>query len=144
MMKIFLVALILVSVLLGLLPGTAQAVILVPCGRNVPGSEPCEFKHLVTLFIRVINYLISVAAVVAMYHILLAGFNLITSLGNPEKIETAKKTVANAIVGFGLIILAFVFINLVVNGIFGSPGAERQWWDPRCVYDLTFSNNGCQ
>jgi len=96
--------------------------------------------------IRLINYLISAAALVAMYQVLLAGWNLIGSMGNAEKAEAAKKGIANAVVGFVIVVMAFVFVNLLTNGIFGSgdPKHPTQWWNVNCIYDITNSTtNGC-
>ncbi len=139
-----------------ILPLTASAQSefhLVPCGRSFyqppapwqPGQPyneqlypdaQCQFRHLVILITRLINYLITVAAIVAMYQVLLAAWNLITSVGNAEKIEKAKKGISNAIVGFGLIVFAFVAVNLLVNGLFGKGGTpEREWWRLECIYD---------
>ncbi len=116
-------------------PLSVHAFSLVPCGSS-EYPEPCQLKHLIILITRVINYLITVAAIVAMYYILLAGFNLITSVGNAEKIEKARKGLSNAIVGFGIIVLAFVFVNLLVNGIFGKgEKMERKWYDIQCIYN---------
>lgn len=145
-MKKLIFVFLLVSVVFLAIPMEASALVLVPCGRVEHRSGPdehCELKHLIFLFSRVINYLISVAALVAMYEVLSGGFGLITSVGNAEKIEKSKKRLSNGIVGFGMIVLAFVFINLLLNGLLGTPGTIRKWWDPRCAYDLTWRNSSC-
>ena len=108
---------------------------LVPCGRT--GQADCQFSDLVIMLVRLINYLISLAALVAIYYILLAGFNLVTALGNAEKIESGKNTLSHAVVGFALVILAFVFLNWVVYGIFGQPATSKKWWDPSCIYGVS-------
>lgn len=133
------IILITLAIVGSMIPLSASAITLVPCGRSdQKGSadEQCQFRHLVILIIRLINYLISVAALVAMYYILLSGWNLITSMGNPEKIKTARTGISNAVVGFAIIILGFVFVNLLVNGIFGTGDPEaRKWWDAECIYN---------
>lgn len=127
---------------------TDAAIQLVICGtQKDPNTgvitNPCKFTDLVILLVRVINYLMGVAAIVAMYYLLLSGFNLITSLGNPEKIEKAKTGISNAVVGFGMVILSFVFVNLLVNSLFGETGSARPWWNPVCVFDITKSRPEC-
>lgn len=105
-MKKLIFVFLLVSVVFLAIPMEASALVLVPCGRVEHRSGPdehCELKHLIFLFSRVINYLISVAALVAMYEVLSGGFGLITSVGNAEKIEKSKKRLSNGIVGFGKI-----------------------------------------
>lgn len=126
--------LIIFFLILAVFPLFVSAGGFVPCGGE--GEPQCNFQHLITLIIRVINYLISVAAIVAMYQILLAAWNLMTSLGNPDKIQKAKTGISNAVVGFGIVVLAFVMVNLLANGIFGKRGTERPWWDPKCIYSI--------
>lgn len=129
-----------ISTLLVAVPVSVSAITLVPCGRDLnnnkklEAAEQCDLEDIVTLITRMINYLITVAALVATYQVLTAGFNLITALGSPDKIKTAREGIGHAVVGFAMVILAFVFVNLLVNGIFGKPGAERKWWSPKCVY----------
>ena len=134
-----LIILVLLSIVLAFVPATTRAFQLVPCGG---GEYPnaCQFKDLITLLIRMINYLITVAALVAMYYILSAGFYLVTALGNEEKIKKNKEAIREAVVGFAIVVLAFVFVNLLVNGILGKSGATRPWWDPKCIYDI---KTGC-
>jgi len=116
------------------MPYHAFAFQLVPCGTST--TQPCTFIHLVTLLIRMINYLISVAAIIAMYQVLSSGFAMVTALGDPEKIQGAKTGISNAIVGLLMIIMAFVFVNLLVNYIFSRSGGMRRWWDPDCVFNI--------
>ncbi len=145
-MRHFIIVAILCSLVLTFFPAQVLAFSLVPCGTAADKGGPneiCDFGDLVGLLMRMINYLISVAGIVAMYNILSRGFDLITAVGNPEKIQHAKEGISNALVGFGMILLAFVFINLVVNLIFASPGATRPWWDPQCIYNITDPPAGC-
>ncbi len=133
-MKPVVAILIFVLVLIAVLPLSASAAFqLVPCGGG-GNPEPCEFKHLIILLARMINYLISAAGFVAMYQILSVSFALVTSVGNPEKIKKAKTGISNAVVGFAIVILAFVFVNLLANGIFGDPSAQKKWWSVECLY----------
>ena len=136
--KNFAIYLLLIGAMLAA-PLATQAFSLVPCGSS-EYPEPCQFRHLIILIIRLTNYLISTAAIVAMYHILLSGFNLITALGDPEKIKKNKLGITHAVVGFAIVILAFVFVNLLVNGIFGDPNAPRNWWSPECLYRFNIIN----
>lgn len=141
----------LILLILGAMPSHANAFELVPCGRaeqqpqkqgdSAPDAQ-CNFGHLIGALVRLINYLISVAAIVAMYQVLSRGWDLLTSLGNPEKIKKSREGISQAIVGFVIIILGFVFINLVINAIGHpdpnvTPDKYRRWWDPKCIYDIT-------
>src|SRR3989344_5072849 len=132
------------------LPFSASAFSLVPCGRsdqqNKTPPDPnanCQLGHLFILIIRMINYLISMAAIVAIYYVLNACFGMVLAMGNAEKIQTNKEAIQNAVVGFAIVILAFVLVNLIVNGVFGQSTTERKWWDPGCLYNFSNGANGC-
>ncbi len=145
-MKKIVLILILSSVIALALPISAAAFSLVPCGRSDQVGtvdEHCQLGHLFILIVRMINYLISLAAVVAIYFVLNAGFGMVLAMGNPEKIQTNKESIKNAVVGFAIVILAFIFINLLVNGIFGTSSTSKKWWDPSCLYNITNTANGC-
>ncbi len=50
-----------------------------------------------------------------------AGFLMITSQGNPEKINEAREIITNALMGFGLIVLS-VAILLIIQSVLKLPG----------------------
>ena len=116
----------LIIMLLVAIPITTAAVSFVPCG-NDPGDR-CTFGDLVTMIVRVINYLMAFAGVVAIYYVLTAGFWLMVSLGNPERVERGKVGLSSAVVGFAIVALSFVFVNLLLNGIFARDSGTRPWY----------------
>lgn len=52
-----------------------------------------------------------------------AGFLMITSQGNPEKLSEAREVITNALMGFGLIALS-VAILLIIQSIVNLPGVN--------------------
>src|SRR3989344_4124104 len=148
-MRSFLLGLIILATLLAVVPLPAQAFSIVQCGTDnnkIPGlqpSEQCDLNDLLRLIMRLINYLVSVAALVAIYQILAAGFWMATALGNPETVKKNKEALQHAVIGFALILLSFVFVNLLVNGIFGKDGTTRRLWDIDCLYDITTRESDC-
>ena len=146
-MKSYLAIILIVFAIVAVVPLPAQAFSLVPCGRDEDDSgaidpeEQCDLWDLFTTISRMINYLVSVAGVVAVFYVINAGFGLVFALGNPEKIQSNKTAIANAVVGLGLVVLSFVFINLLVNGIFGKSPSARQWWNTECLF--SFNQAGC-
>lgn len=44
-----------------------------------------------------------------------AGFNMITSQGDPEKLQEAREVVTNAVIGFALIALSVAILLLIRN-----------------------------
>ena len=98
---------------------------IVPCGGS--GEKPCTVQDIFILIARAINYLIGVAGIYAVFQIVNAGFWLMVSSGDEEKIKKWRQGLSNAVVGFVVVLLAFVFINTAVNLLLA----------PKCKVDLT-------
>lgn len=66
-----------------------------------------------------INWGLIFAGVVALFLIILAGFKFVTSKGDPQEVDNAKKTLTYAIIGLLLILLSFAILNLIgtVTGV---------------------------
>lgn len=94
----------------------AHAAFVTCGGRNADGSmQPaCEISDLIYLVIRVINYLFGFAGLVAMGFIVWAGYGMVTAGGNEEKIAGSKTALSHAIIGFFLVLLAFLLIDAIV------------------------------
>ena len=63
----------------------------------------------------VVNISIPLGVLAAVGLLTIAGYNMITSQGNPEKIGEAREIVTNAIIGFGMIVLATAILLLIKN-----------------------------
>ena len=74
-------------------------------------------------FIRsVITVLAGLAGLVATGFFVVGGFTYITSSGNPEHLDRAKRTLLWAAIGLGITIAAFVISNIITDiatGAFG-------------------------
>jgi hypothetical protein len=76
----------------------------------------------VELALIIINIALALVAVVATGILIWAGISYVISLGNEEKIATAKRMLLFTIVGLMIVGLAAVLVNLILN-IFIAPGA---------------------
>lgn len=63
----------------------------------------------------VINAALVFAGIVALFLIIFSGTQYITSKGDPQKVEGAKKTLTWAIIGLVLIFLSFFIVSLISN-----------------------------
>ena len=111
------------SFFLLLSPAFAQARGLVPCGGYTDSGarEPvCTVNDVFYLFARVINWLISLAGIYAVIQIVIAGFFLTISQGNQEAITKHQGHLTNVIIGFVIVMIAFVSINTLVNTVLQS------------------------
>lgn len=61
----------------------------------------------------VINALTALAGVVALFLIVYSGIKFITSGGDKEKLESAKKTLTFAIIGLVFIMFSFVILKII-------------------------------
>lgn len=55
---------------------------------------------------RILSIVFGVAGAIAVLIIVIAGFNMITSGDNPEKISTAKNAIIYALIGLAIVLLA--------------------------------------
>ena len=80
---------------------------------------PAVINSQLTDFLQpLIQVLITLAGLTAGFFIVTAGIGCITSSGNPRRLEAAKKTLKNALVGLVLVIAAsfiFNFLNTAYN-----------------------------
>jgi len=101
------------------MPAVVEARGLVPCGGYSDDQghrePPCDVNFIFAMVARVTNFLIFFAGVFAVFQIARAGFFLVISMGNEEDITTNKKFLTNAVMGFVLVMMAYIFINTVVN-----------------------------
>lgn len=97
------------------MPMLASAAGLVPCGGD--NEKPCTVYDAFFGIGRVTNWLIMVAGVFAVYQIVNAGFWLIVTMGNEENITKYKKGISSAVIGFVLVMMAYLLVNTAVNYI---------------------------
>jgi amino acid transporter len=83
------------------------------CGNT---QLPCETSAS-ALILRIINIALGVAGLVAVLFLVIGGFRYITSAGNEETAEQAKKIITNAIIGIVVIILSFVIVRVISGAL---------------------------
>jgi type IV secretion system pilin len=81
---------------------------------NYPGNTGSRFTDIVFYLIRIA---LGITGIIAVAFIIYGGFRYITSAGNDEAAEGAKKTIINAIIGLIVVILSYVIISVVVNAL---------------------------
>lgn len=101
-----------------LLPSVAFAAILPEesaCGGTIGATRAC----FVALIHNILNYILSFTGAIMVILIVIAAIKYLTSAGNEEKTENAKKSLTGAIIGLFLILgayLIFSFIYLAASG----------------------------
>jgi hypothetical protein len=83
------------------------------------GCLPTDFGGFVGI---VLKFGMGIAGGIAFLLILLGGFQIITSAGNPEQLNAGKELVSSAVTGLLLIIFSVFFLKIIGVDILGIPG----------------------
>lgn len=88
-------------------------------GNPNDSTHACTLYDLFSIFARVINFMLAVAGFFAIFQIVRAGQSMVLAMGNPESLTAAKQALTNAVLGFALVLIAYVLIYAVVYGFLG-------------------------
>lgn len=92
---------------------------IIPACDPVPGSkDSCAPEHLIELLVNIFNFMLGLAALVAMLFIVVGGIKMIIwqFTGEGEGgLENAKKTLTQAITGLVIVMLAYLIVNTLLT-----------------------------
>lgn len=92
---------------------------------NLPTQTP-----LVLFIARAINVTLSFIGIIMLGLIMYGGWLYMTSGGNPEQIEQAKKIWKNAVIGLVIVLSSFAIVNFILRALFndggGGPGSPTR------------------
>ena len=111
-----------------LIPVLVLTLLVLPVVANAQQTYPDPIQTICDILEVVQNIILAIGLSLAVIFLIIGGIQYLTSSGNAEKADSAKKLVINAIIGI-IIILAAAFILALVQGllvqtgitIFGSP-----------------------
>jgi Type IV secretion system pilin len=87
-------------------------------GNFVPCNGPdCSTCHFVSMINEIIKWLFGMIAVLFAGLMLVAGFGLVTSGGNPSALSAAKSKFVNAIIGIIIVLSAYLIIDTLMRGL---------------------------
>jgi hypothetical protein len=111
------------------LPASAKG--LVPCGG--PNETACTTCHLFELLKNVIDFItLRFMPIVAAALFVWAGLQMIISAGNSGKLEAAKGLLKNTIIAVGIILLAWLIVNSVLQVVAGDKDISKSWYKLEC------------
>ncbi len=93
--------------------GTESTTSIAAFNSGSGSNKGCQLSDIFVLIARVANFLIGAAGVFAVFMIVYSGFQMVTSFGNEKSYGTARKHLTNAVIGFILVMIAFMVINTV-------------------------------
>lgn len=84
----------------------------------------CSACNIVSMANGLITWLIGILFVVFALLLAIAGVKLVTSGGNHHALDEAKSSFMNAIIGFIIILSAWLIVDTIMRGLVGRPGEE--------------------
>ncbi len=82
---------------------------------NVALAVPAGVSNVENFIRSVIQVVAGLAGLVATGFFVAGGFTYITSSGNPEQLDKAKRTITWSAIGLAIVIAAFVLSNIVTT-----------------------------
>lgn len=97
------------------LPSIATAAVTPFSIENYGGQVGLGTADLKSAVISAIAWVLGIASLVSVVMVILGGFLWLTSAGNEEKLEKAKKTISSAVVGLVLVIISWAIVIFVAG-----------------------------
>lgn len=89
-----------------------------PLGKCVP---KVNFPNDIwAIALALIDILLTVAGIVAVVMVIIAGVSYITSMGSPDKATSARKRITNALIGLGIVLIASAVVSFIGKSLGGS------------------------
>jgi len=70
--------------------------------------------------VKVVGFILIVAAIIAIIYLLYSGILYLTAAGNEANADKGRKGILNAVIGIIIIVLAFVILRVVQNAAVNS------------------------
>jgi hypothetical protein len=109
---------------------------LVPCGRTIDypetpwnEREPCQFKHIFILLKNIIDLLLwRIGLMILVLLAIATGVVYYFSMGAPTTMAKVKSILKSAGMGYAIIFLAWIIINLILSILGYKIGIFGKWW----------------
>lgn len=82
-------------------------------------DSPSGVNNTTVLVSDVINWLLGISSAVAILFLVIGGIIYVTSTGDEQRVEQAKKTINYAIIGLFIVIISYAVVFTLNNIIFG-------------------------
>lgn len=77
-----------------------------------------EFADIADIINALVPYIFAIAGLLLLFILILGGFELLTSAGDPKKVESAQGKITSAVIGFVIIFVAYWLVQ-ILEVIFG-------------------------
>jgi len=113
------------------LPQFVFAAGLVPCGG--PNEPSCQFCHVAQLLSNINTWLVQILSILLPIILVVGGLILVTSVGNVQRKGLVRKIIANAIVGFIIVVAAWFIVDFVLKALVTTPQLSGPWNSIQCA-----------
>ena len=107
---------------------------IVPAGTNNYSPEGYGTCEAVDLANNVIKFLFGMASLFAVIVFVYAGFLMVSSRGDAGQVQKAKGMFTNVIIGFVIMLAAFLIVNTVLGILLGTGSKALHWQTLECSY----------
>jgi len=114
-------------------PGGTKLCPTVPAD-GCPGPKPSTLTEMIEYFYR---WAIVLGGLAAFVVLLYAGFQYLTSAGDPGKTKDARDRITSAIGGLALLLASFILLNIVNPELTGLSALSRDKLKGRGIFDFT-------
>lgn len=84
-------------------------------GLNMVGGGAASGLNVNTTISKITTFIFALLGIVAVFVIILGGFNMMTSAGDPGKVKKGKDTILWGIIGLVVAILAYAIVRFVLT-----------------------------
>lgn len=84
-------------------------------GPGIPATKDTAVGSLERIISTVIGIMTIIGVIYFTIQVILAGFTMISSQGDPKELETSKKRLTNNVMGLAIIVLAYGLGSLITN-----------------------------
>lgn len=94
-----------------------------PTEAELKNTLPCNYtiEDMVNSGVRMATFIFGIVGSLALLFFIYGGYQMFTSLGNPEEIQKGRKTLTGAFIGLVLILSAGFLVRFIANLVLPSP-----------------------
>jgi hypothetical protein len=97
------------------LPNPFSGVSVPSSGGNIVDVNKTTIGEIIS---KILPYLFSIIGILLLVYLVCGGLEIMLSKGDPKTMEGAKQKITNALIGFFIVFLSFVFVRLI-GQVFG-------------------------
>jgi hypothetical protein len=86
-----------------------------------------KLSDFTVLMVNVATWILGISGSLALLAFIVGGLIFLTSAGNKEKVEQAKKILSGAVIGLAIVFFSYVVINFILSTVF--PNYQTQFGD---------------